>query len=60
MATVEVQATALAMLKGDVVRAEVWSDHQHIETLETTDKVRSKYEPRIHSKPPFRGGADGT
>ena len=55
---IEIQATASAMLKGDVVRAEVWNDHRYIEALEAIDKVRAEYEPHIHSKPPFRGGAD--
>jgi len=30
----EAQAAATAMLKGDIVRAEVWSDEQRVKTLE--------------------------
>jgi hypothetical protein len=47
----EIQAAAAAMLKGNIVRAEVWCDHQHIETLKTTETITSKYEPRSQSGP---------
>src|SRR5580765_3851748 len=47
----EVQATAAAMLKGDIVRAEVWSEHRYIETLESIDHITSKFGPQSHSDP---------
>jgi len=56
----DAQAQASAMLKGEIVRAEIWCDHQHVETLQTTDRVISKYAPRDGAKPPARDGADGS
>lgn len=51
----DAQAQASAMLKGDIVRAEIWREHQHVETMETTTKVTSKYAPRSLTRP--QGGA---
>jgi hypothetical protein len=39
----DAQAAASAMLKGNILRAEVWSDHQRLNTLETTPTTKSKF-----------------